>query len=320
MNQELVLELERLTEQIKLDLDNKGSIQDTFRLKQIQFLISIIKKYDKKITKGEELENIKGIGKGSIDRINEILKSGKLKEVKINTKNKKYLKQIEELEKVYGIGRKTAYDFVKNKGITSVNQLQKYYEAGKIVLPYHIALGLKYYNVYEVTIPRKEIDTINKYLQQVVKKIDPQLELTICGSYRRKKPFSNDIDILLTHKSSINYLKEFINYLHKDNFLLDDIDKEYNVKYMGFCKKGKYPVRRIDVMYIPYNALGSALLHFTGSANFNKKIREVAINLGFSLSQYGLVNKETGKKIKTKTEQDIFTRLGLEYILPEDRE
>lgn len=318
MNSNIILELEKLVEQLKMDLDVKpDNISNTFRLKQFISLINIIKKYNKEIKDGNELKDIKGVGKGSIDRINEILEKGKLKEVKLNTKNKKYLLQIEELEKIYGIGRKTAYDMVKNKGITSINQLKSAYDKGNIELPYHIILGLKYHGLYEETIPRKDINNINKFLIKIGKTISPITNIIICGSYRRKKPFSNDIDVLLSGK--VNTLKQFVKELHKENFLLDDIDKDYQVKYMGFCKFNN-KVRRIDIMYIPEKNLGSALLHFTGSANFNKKIRDVAINLGYSLSQYGLIEKETKKKIKTLTEKDVFDKLGLEYIEPQDRD
>ena len=61
----------------------------------------------------KELKEMKGIGKGTIDRINEIIKTGKLKEIKITNENSGYLKTIEEMEKIFGIGRKTAYELFK---------------------------------------------------------------------------------------------------------------------------------------------------------------------------------------------------------------
>jgi DNA polymerase beta len=328
-NQKIVDELNKLVTQLKFDIDNKGLISDKFRLKQMLFLINVIKKQEKEILAGEDLKGIKGIGEGSIIRINEILAMGKLDEIVIDIEGKKYLKQIEELEQVYGIGRKTAYNFVKNKKIKSVEQLKEMHEKGKISLPYHIVLGLKYHNVYKEMIPREEIIKIDKYLKKIGKQIDPDIELIICGSYRRGKPFSNDIDVLIVNKniktkkdieSKENYLKKVVAALHNENFLLDDIDKDFIVKYMGFCKFKQGLVRRIDLMYVPYNNLGSALLHFTGSGDFNKRIRETAINLGFSLSQYGLVNKVTKKMVPTITEKDVFDKLSLEYIEPTKRD
>lgn len=325
----ILKELDKLIEQTKYELDNNiDSSKNVHRLKQFKFLRNTISKLKDNLKSGDELKGIKGIGEGSINRINEILKKGSLSEVKVN-KDSKYMKYIEELEQVYGIGRKTAIDFVKNKNIKTVKQLLKMYNDNIIDLPYHIQLGLKYYNIYKTKIPRKEINIIDKYFKSIIPKIDNNIELIICGSYRRKKDFSNDIDVLLLHKDvktktdinkKKNYLKLLVSYLHTDKFLLDDIDKDFNVKYMGFCKYKKFDIRRIDIMYIPYNDKGSALLHFTGSGEFNKRIRETALIQGFTLSQYGLVNKETGKKLKTLTEKDIFDKLGLEFIEPEDRD
>ena len=82
------------------------------------------------------------------------------------------------------------------------------------------------------------------------------------------------------------------------------------------------PVRRIDIMYTPHNYYYTALLHFTGSGEFNRKLRDLAIELGYTLSQLGLYVVKNGKKVKQihiKSEQDIFEKLGLEYVPPDKR-
>ena len=75
-----------------------------------------------------------------------------------------------------------------------------------------ILLGLKYHGVYQVNIPRKEIDKIYKVLGKIIDGINTKLELSdnekyifeICGSYRREKPTSNDIDVLNTKLGDTN--------------------------------------------------------------------------------------------------------------------
>ena len=84
--------------------------------------------------------------------------------------------------------------------------LKKKIKDKKIEVNEKVLLGLKYHGVYKVNIPRKEIDDVYKLLTKIIKKINKKEELDddnkyifeICGSYRREKPFSNDIDILLT--------------------------------------------------------------------------------------------------------------------------
>ena len=61
-------------------------------------------------------------------------------------------------------------------------------------------IGLKYFQDFEERIPRKEIEATEKILRSEIQRLDPDYEITICGSYRRGLPTSGDIDVLLTHK------------------------------------------------------------------------------------------------------------------------
>lgn len=341
-NEKIVQEFEKLISQIKIQIENAPTsgqyVTNHFRLKQITNAIQIIKLYAYEIKSGNDLKEYKGIGKGTISRIDEILKSGKLSEIKTNKKEEKYAKYIKELQEVYGIGQKTAYNFVSKYNIKSVDALKKAYNEGTIDLPNQIIVGLKYYKVYEENIHRSEIDKISDYLTIKVKAIDKNLDMIICGSYRRLKPFSNDIDVLLSHpkvktklqlstESGDGYLVKLVRKLKEDKFLLDDLtDKDYETKYMGFCKlKGdteKYPVRRIDIRYIPSDSYYTSTLHFTGSAQFNQKIRGLAEQLGYLLNEYGLYQLGADgkrKRLKINSEKDVFDELGLEYIPPEKR-
>lgn len=336
LNEIIILEFEKLIEQIKHEIDNsvdkKEKQVNSFRLRQIQNVLNIIKKYPTKIKSGEELKEIKGVGKNSIDRINEILKKGKLKEIKLKKKSKKELEYIENLEKVINIGRQKAIELVRDNNIKSIEELKEAHKSGKIILNDKILLGLKYFDKFKQNIPREEITKTELFLKEELLKIDKELFLIVCGSYRRLKKTSNDIDILITHpkiktlsqlkNSKINYLVEFVLHLKSIKFLKDDLtDKNYTNKYMGFSKYKKNPIRRIDIRYVPTESYYSALLYFTGSGNFNKKMRELAISLGYKLNEYGLFKIEDDKQIrvKVKSEKEIFYKLGMEYLDPEDR-
>ena len=97
---------------------------------------------------------------------------------------------------------------------------------------------------------------------------------------------------------------------------------DYETKYMGYCQLSKkYPTRRIDIYYTPYQSYYTSLLHLTGSGNFNRKMRGLAIEIGYKLNEYGLYLKQDGKlkRIKVNSEKDIFDKLGMDYIEPKDR-
>lgn len=310
-----------------------------FRIKQFNVVLSILKKYPKEITLEniDELKDISGIGKGSIERIKEILTTGKLKELGtfVDLKKDKRI-AIENLEEIIGVGRSKALEFV-DKGITSVDILKEKIKNKEIEVNDKIILGLKYYGKYKMNIPRSEMDQYNELLKHMVKKINKTLELTdkneyvleLCGSYRRQKLTSNDIDVLISKKDTTmetktqNHLERFVNKLkkpmkHNDNkpLIIDSMtDKKISTKFMGFSKYLNNPSRRIDIRFINYESYPAALLYFTGSALFNTKLRNIAKSKGYKLSEYGLFDKNN-KSIKVSTERDIFHILGVEYLPP----
>lgn len=347
MNSKLIDEFTKLLEFINFktkelketDPKHKDLKSNQFRAKQISNVIKVLKNYPYKINKNNhhELESLPGIGKNTINRIKEILETGKLQELeefslRFDDKSFKQRKKIiENLREVVGIGPNKAEEFFEI-GIKNVEDLKKKVENGKIEVNDKIKLGLDYFGIYQTNIPRKEITEVQeKILKKAVKKLNEKfpeenngINFIICGSYRREKPTSGDIDILLYNSNEkskqINYyLEPFIEILKdgKNPFLLDDLtDKNYKTKYMGFCKYKDKPVRRIDIRFIKFKSYPYAILYFTGSMELNKKMREIAKNMGYKLSEYSLEEIKTGKKYNAKTEKEIFNKLGMDYLEP----
>lgn len=337
-NSALISEFENLVKQIEYDIDNAKDKKDKtinlFRLKQISNALEIIKKYPTTIKSGEELKEIKGIGKGIINRIDEILKSGSLSEITIGKEDIKKSAYIDDLKEIYGIGETKAHELVYEFGIKNIEDLKKAYKEGKIKLNNNVLVGLKHHDEYKQQIPRKEMKKMNKYLKKIALSIDPSLEVKICGSFRRKKPFSNDIDCMLTHpkiktiddmRTKKNYLHLFINTLQEVSFIVDTLTSEnVETKFMGFCRYSpKYPLRRIDIRYIPRESYYPALIYFTGSGTFNQKMRQNAKKKGFKLSEYGLYQIDKNGKytifIPVKSEEEVFEKIDMKYLEPKDR-
>lgn len=314
--------------------------QYPFKIKALKKILSIIKSLDFEITNADELKEIPGIGAGALRRIKEILENGYLSELsnKYNKIKQNKINGIKELEKVIGIGNRIARKLVVDYHIMNVDQLKKAIKKGKVKVNDKILIGLKYYGIVQTNIPREEIIITEKYLQKVVHKIDPKLKIIICGSYRRGKSVSGDIDVLL-YNPDFKYTKEIknpkmyglkpdlellIKYLETESFLLDHLtDNNPEMKYMGFCKYKNFPVRRIDIRFIPYNSLYTAILYFTGPYELNEYMRSRAKKRGMILNEYGLYKlDENGNKllIPIKSEKEVFEKLGMEYLTPEERE
>jgi len=342
MNVGIINEFERLIAFVNEELDKAQNEKDAkkvtsnqFRIKQLKNVLGLLKKYPTKITleNYKELINVQGIGKSSVDRIKEILEKGSLSELgKFVDQNKEKKKILDDLESVVGIGHSHALEFY-NQGIKSVADLKKKIKSGAIEVNDKILLGLKYYGKFQGNIPRKEITCVYKIIADIIKQLnkkvpeEKQFVFEICGSYRREKPTSGDIDILISKKSDIdskeNYLENIVKLLKgplKKNddkpLLIDDLtDKNIETKYMVFSKYLDNPPRRMDIRFIPYESWWSALLYFTGSAELNKKMRQIAKTKNLKLSEYGLF-KEDGKPLKITSERDVFDILEMEYLHP----
>lgn len=331
-NENIISHFKLLLKQIQFETDfisnDKERKHNMFRIKAIVKVIKQLEKYNVEIKTSAQLKNIEGIGKRSLERIDEILKTGKLSEIKITENTEKYLKFIEELEEVINIGRRKAYFLFKNHNIKSIDELKKKYENGEIELPANIVKGLEYVDKIKEKIPHDDIADFEDILKNIVLEISPKLHGIVCGSYRREKQTSNDIDFILVHsdlrtkkdieKSKKNYLELFISKLKKEKIIVDSLTSEsVETKYMGICKL-KGVLRRIDIRFMPFDSYYTAILYFTGSKDTNTKMRQIAISMDYMLNEYGLFD-EKDNIIPISSEKDVFEKLGMEYLPPNKR-
>eukprot|EP00759_Apiculatamorpha_spiralis_P009696 PhF_6_TR16927/c0_g1_i1/m.25450/K03512/POLL; DNA polymerase lambda len=205
----------------------------------------------------------------------------------------------------------------------------------------------------KIRIPRKEVAMIESIVAKMCFEISPTLTLNTCGSYRRGKPDSGDVDILLCDRSGKVHdgvCEILLHKLFETKFLLDELGNSLKSRktgdadsWMGFCKvpkcanretcpcthteDGDHLPRRLDVKVYPKQQYPFAILYFTGSDYFNRSMRLYCQKKGLSLSDKDLrkvirVNKEKvheGEAIPCETEEDIFKALGLQYKTPEER-
>lgn len=318
----------------------KSPKENYYKLLVIKKTIDIISKFKKTIVNGTQLANIKGIGDKTISRINEIIDTGKLSEIK---KGQVQIESVKELSSIYGIGPVKASEFYSKYGITNVKELIEANKKGLIVLTDQMKLGIKYKDTLNDKIPRILIARLDIFIHDKLQKIDRDFISVICGSYRRGKQYSSDVDVLITNKKlkskedTGKYLKLILANLKK-YFVLDSLTTSFNTHFQGFASfklipnlpsdydKSKFDVKsnviRLDIILVPIQFFYPALLHFTGSGDFNQKLRLHAKSLGYKLSEYGLIETDkSGKEIylKAKSEQDIFDTLLLKYVPPEKR-
>ena len=301
----------------------RNDISKKWKIRALNKAIISIKNCNFEIKNGKMAINLDGVGKGIAQRIDEICKTGTLDSLINEPKLKEYSDTL--ITKITGVGNIRAKKWL-DIGLHTIEDVINAKKQGKITTTHHIDIGLKYYDDFNKSIPRNEINKISRIFSKIVKEIDDNLIFEICGSYRRGKDTSGDIDILITNPNikddilKYKYLSRLITYSHKCNFIIDDLTKFGEKKYMGVCHlRNKFPARRIDIRCFNYSEYYAAIIYFTGSKNFNIMLRNKAINRGYLLNEYGLIKKDSNEIIKLKSEQDVFSILNLYYINPTER-
>jgi len=306
----IINKLENLKEIYAQNEDKK------WNLRALSIAINSIKKYTGIIISGDQLKNeLKGVGEKISKRVDEILETGNLKELDILNKED----NLENLVSITGVGNIRAKKWL-SLNINNINDVKNAIKEKKITSTHHIDIGIKYYDDFKKKIPKSEIDEIKSYLKNVILKIDNNLLFEICGSYRRGAIESGDIDILISHKNYLknNILKNIVNILTKNNFIIDNLTSKGNTKFMGVCKINEI-ARRIDIRVVDYSSYYSSLLYFTGNKNFNIYLRNKALDNNFSLSEYFLKDLNSEKEIFLNSEKEIFDILKISYLKPEER-
>lgn len=153
---------------------------------------------------------------------------------------------------------------------------------------------------------KKIADQVIRYLHQQF----PQTEFYPLGSLRRHAPVVGDIDIAAKSSTATVILDYFVKY-----------PRNYQTLAKG-PKKASIRIKndiRIDLMVQNPKTFGSLLQHFTGNREHNIKLRNYALKLGFSLSEYGIKDIHTHQIHTFSKEEDFYRFLKLTYIPPEKR-
>lgn len=279
--------------------------------------ISVLDKDIKEIYKTGGLAGLKqipGIGQNLAEHIEEIIKTGRLKEYE--TLKKKLPADIEALSAIEGLGPKKVkvlYDKLKIKNIAD---LKKALDSHKIARLEHfgaqseanIQRGLKFLKTNTGRIPLGYILPLAREIEKKLNKVSGVKKVVVAGSIRRWQETIGDIDILAISARPKKIMEAFESLPEVQNVLSHGPTRSSVRLKIGIDA---------DLRAVAPESFGAALQYFTGDKNHNVKIREIAIKKGLKLNEYGLWRNE--KNIAGETEEEIYAALGLDYIEPELR-
>ncbi|MEU8571193.1 DNA polymerase/3'-5' exonuclease PolX [Streptomyces pathocidini] len=134
---------------------------------------------------------------------------------------------------------------------------------------------------------------------------------TYAGSLRRMRETIGDVDILVAARGSGPFMAAFTR-LPGTAEVIARGEKKTSIR----TAKGL----QVDLRVVPPDSWGAGLQYFTGSRPHNIRTREMAVHHKLKLSEYGLFHAKSGRKVVSRTEEEVYARLGLPWIPPTLRE
>jgi len=261
------------------------------------------------------LEKIPGVGKSIAEKIEEYIKTGKIKYYE--EFKRKIPVNLEEIIAVEGMGPKRAKILYQKLGIRNLKDLEKAAKTHKIASLFgfgektekNILEGIAFLKRSKGRFLLGEILPKVKEILERLKSLEEVEQISPAGSVRRMKETIGDVDILVTTKNPKKVMDFFVS--------LPEIVKVWGKGLTKSSIKVKEGFD-VDLRALKKKSYGSALQYFTGSKEHNIATRRIAINKGLKLSEYGLFK---GKKmIAGWSEAGVYKILGLPWIEPELRE
>ena len=306
-----------------LEIDN----QDPFRIRSYRRAAEAVESLDQQvsqlITEPKKLLEVPGIGKGMLANLQDLLQQG---QIGIHTELiQKYRPSMLELLKIQGLGPKTIALIWSAYQVADLEGVEKLAREGKIrTLPRmgekHEQKLLKAIEDYRRIAGRFLLDTAEIQAQKLIAHLSTFVgidKITPAGSLRRGRETVGDLDVLVTGKCCVDdeQRAQLLAHIIKLPGLMEVIAQGDN-KVSFRLRSGM----QVDVRTLSPDSFGAAMQYFTGSKSHNVALRQRALKMGFTLSEYSLAELDTNKPVAGKTEEEIYSKLKLDYIPPELRE
>ncbi|WP_255954693.1 DNA polymerase/3'-5' exonuclease PolX [Streptomyces odontomachi] len=265
----------------------------------------------------KELREISGVGRSIADKVVEYLRTGTIDVVE--ERRAAIPAGVRELITIPTLGPKKALTLYEELHVSSVAELAEAIRADRLHdlkgfgrktqenlqhgidlmaqagsrIPLHIAMD-----------PAEEIVAELSRLTGCV-------QCTYAGSLRRVKESVGDIDVLVAAERSDPFMAA-----------LGELPTTAEVIAHGRKKTSIRTVQgvQVDLRVLPPDSWGAGLQYFTGSKAHNIRTRTIAVRSGLKLSEYGLFEMESGRSVASRTEEEVYARLGLPWIPPTLRE
>ena len=261
---------------------------------------------------GRDLSELPGIGKDLAGKIAEIEKTGHFE--LLDSLKKTLPGDIGEMTALPGLGPKRVkllYDKLK---VRTLDDLRRAVKVGGLrglggfgpVIIAKLAEALEKpvaQKRYRLSVAEAEAKPLVSWLQPAARTV------VVAGSFRRRRDTVGDLDVLATAKNGEAVGERLASYENVGRVLARGATRTTVQLRSGL---------QVDLRVVPEESCGAALLYFTGSKAHNIALRSIALEHHWKLNEYGLFSGR--RRIAGATEEEIYGKLGLDYISPELRE
>ncbi|MFF7355473.1 MULTISPECIES: DNA polymerase/3'-5' exonuclease PolX [Streptomyces] len=292
---------------------------DAFKARAYEKAARAIGGYPADIAKLDEhgLKEIPNVGRSIADKVIEYLRTGKM--AVVEERRAKIPAGVRELITIPGLGPKKALRLYEDLRISSVGELAAAIEADALAdlkgfgvkTQDNIRHGIELLRQAGARVP---LATALDTAEEIVAELSAVTGCRRCayaGSLRRMRETVGDLDVLVAAQRSEPFMAA-----------LCELPATAEVIARGSKKTSVRTARglQVDLRVVPPPSWGAAMQYFTGSKAHNIRTRTIAVHQGLKLSEYGLFDAESGDSLASRTEEEVYARLGLPWIAPTLRE
>jgi DNA polymerase (family 10) len=263
------------------------------------------------------LQAIPGVGASIAAKIAEYLQTGAI--AALDDLRARIPAGVLELTRVPGLGPKRALQLSHDLGVTSVDELTTAIKAGRLEglagfgarSEERLLAGIE---VYRQGRERVLLDVARHTATTMVAALAAAPGCQRCayaGSLRRWRETIGDVDVLAAADDSAPLMAAFVAQPEVASVIGSGPTKTSIRTVTGL---------QADLRVVPLDTWGAALQYFTGSRAHNVAVRQIAVRKKLKLSEYGLFDAESGDLIVSRTEEEVYARLGLAWVPPAMRE
>ncbi|WP_408007143.1 DNA polymerase/3'-5' exonuclease PolX [Pseudalkalibacillus sp. A8] len=307
----------RILEQIALYMEIKG--ENSFKVSAYRRAAQALESDSRTISEMDDLSKIKGIGKGTLSVIEEILETGEsslLEELK-----EELPAGLLSLVHLPGLGGKKIAKLYHELGVTDIQSLKKVCEQNRVQkmqgfgkkTEEKILAAIEDFGKRPERLPIAMMLPIAERIEEQLSTLDGIERYSRAGSLRRFSETIKDIDFLIGTNTPDKIAPE-----------LEKLENVTQVIASGSTKVSvvityDYDIS-VDFRLVKPEAFASALHYFTGSKEHNIKMRQLAKERSEKLSEYGVEDTESGEIKTFESEEAFFNHFGLEFIPPQVRQ